>query len=132
MNVKNTLLAGAVFAFLSVALGAFGAHAFKPMLLASGRLDTYELAARYQFYHSLALLITGILQHVVVSRLFRYASLMFSSGIVLFSGSLYLLCFTNNSSFAMVTPVGGLFFMTGWFLLGLGIYKNIKQKRPSL
>lgn len=126
MNVKNTLLAGVVFAFLSVALGAFGAHAFKPMLVASDRLETYELAARYQFYHSLALLITGMLQHVFGARLFRFASIAFVSGILLFSGSLYLLCFTGNTAIAMVTPVGGLFFMTGWFLLGLGIYKNIK------
>ncbi len=126
MNVKNTLLAGVGFAFLSVALGAFGAHAFNQMLVASNRLETYELAARYQFYHSLALLITGILQHVFEEKLFRFASITFVSGILLFSGSLYLLCFTGNTRFAMVTPVGGIFFITGWFLLGLGLLKSPK------
>jgi len=126
MNLKNTLLAGTLFGFLGVALGAFGAHAWKPLLLESGRLDTFELAVRYQFYHSLALLITGILQHLFRSHVFRYTSIMFSCGLLLFSGSLYVLCFTGLTGVALVTPVGGLLLIAGWLLLGFGILKSIK------
>jgi uncharacterized membrane protein YgdD (TMEM256/DUF423 family) len=126
MNLKYTLLAGSLFGFLGVALGAFGAHALKPVLLASGRLDTFELAVRYQFYHSLALLITGILQHLFRSPLFNYASIMFSCGVLLFSGSLYVLCFTGLQGVALVTPVGGLLLIAGWILTGFGIFRSIK------
>lgn len=126
MNKKSTLLAGTLFALLGVALGAFGAHALKPMLLEAGRLETYELAVRYQFYHSLALLITGILQHVFGSPAFRYASITFVCGILFFSGSLYLLCFTGITEIAMITPAGGILFMAGWILLGSGIFKSVK------
>jgi uncharacterized membrane protein YgdD (TMEM256/DUF423 family) len=60
MNIKQTLIAGAVLGLLGVGLGAFGAHALKPTLEANGRLDTFELAVRYQFFHALALLFLGL------------------------------------------------------------------------
>jgi uncharacterized membrane protein YgdD (TMEM256/DUF423 family) len=121
MNQRSSLLAGAILGALGVALGAFGAHAFKPMLVETGRLETYELAVRYAFYHALALLSAGILQHFIQTKYTRLASLFFLLGTILFSGSLYLLCFTNIALFAMATPFGGVLLISGWILLSIGI-----------
>lgn len=121
MNQRSSVLAGAILGALGVALGAFGAHAFKPMLVETGRLETYELAVRYEFYHALALLTTGILQQFIQTKYIRLASLFFLLGTLLFSGSLYLLCFTNITLFAMATPLGGVLLISGWILLTIGI-----------
>jgi uncharacterized membrane protein YgdD (TMEM256/DUF423 family) len=126
MNQRTSLLTGALFGLLGVALGAFGAHALKDMLTASGRLDTYELAVRYQFYHAFALLAVGILQHYLISKYLKIASNFFLSGTLLFSGSLYLLCFTNSTAFAMATPFGGVLLIFGWVFLAVGIFSGKK------
>ena len=123
MNQQRTLLTGAIFGAIGVALGAFGAHALKAMLAESGRLDTYELAVRYEFYHALALLLVGIIQQTLNNRYIKLSSALFALGILMFSGSLYLLCFTQIKTFAMVTPLGGILLIGGWLLLALGIYK---------
>ena len=94
MNTQKTLLAGALVGLFGVAIGAFGAHALKPMLAETGRLETYELAVRYQFYHAFALLVVGILMKSHSHKFFRLSSLFFIVGIIGFSGSLYLLCLT--------------------------------------
>lgn len=121
MNQRSSLLTGAILGALGVALGAFGAHAFKPMLVETGRLETYELAVRYEFYHAFALLSAGILQQFIQTKYIRLASLFFLLGTLFFSGSLYLLCFTSNSLFAMATPLGGVLLISGWILLAFGI-----------
>lgn len=126
MNQRNSLLTGALFGFLGVALGAFGAHALKYMLSASGRLDTYELAVRYQFYHALALLAVGLLQQTTVSKYLKTSSIFFLSGTLLFSGSLYLLCFTGSTTFAIVTPFGGVLLIFGWVFLAVGVFNTKK------
>lgn len=126
MNQRTSLLTGALFGLLGVALGAFGAHALKDMLTASGRLDTYELAVRYQFYHAFALLAVGILQHYLISKYLKIASIFFLSGTLLFSGSLYLLCFTNSTAFAMATPFGGVLLIFGWVFLAVGVFNGKK------
>lgn len=132
MNIRNTLLAGSALGLLGVALGAFGAHALKHILTASGRLETFELAIRYQFYHAFALLITGLLQQIFSHGLLRYASISFLAGTVLFSGSLYLLSLTQVSSFGIITPFGGLLLLAGWIMLMIGIAKSIKYSRHPL
>lgn len=126
MNVKNTLLTASILGLLSVLLGAFGAHALKPMLSAAGRVETFELAVRYSFYHTLALLATGILQHLFPSLWLRNSTLFFLLGIIFFSGSLYAICFTSVSFVVFITPVGGLFFIAGWIALLIGIGKAMK------
>jgi uncharacterized membrane protein YgdD (TMEM256/DUF423 family) len=126
MNQRASLLSGAVFGLLGVAFGAFGAHALKDMLTASGRLDTYELAVRYQFYHAFALLAVGILQHYMISKYFKIASIFFLSGVLLFSGSLYLLCFTSSTAFAMATPFGGVLLIFGWVFFAAGVFNGEK------
>jgi uncharacterized membrane protein YgdD (TMEM256/DUF423 family) len=131
MNTRATLFSGALLALLGVGLGAFGAHALKPVLTASGRMETFELAVRYQFYHAFALLATGILQHTFPTLWLNYASLSTLLGVILFSGSLLAFCFTGVAAQAMITPFGGILLMLGWaFMLG-GILKSMHTKKPS-
>lgn len=123
MNQQQTFVTAAITGALAVALGAFGAHALKPMLLAAGRTDTFELAVRYQFYHTAALFIAGLLQVRYPSKLLRAAPVAFIAGILLFSGSLFALCFTGTLTFALITPAGGVLLLTGWLLLLFGIIR---------
>ena len=124
MNQRTTLLWGAVMGCLAVMIGAFGAHALKPMLTESGRLETYELAVRYQFYHTLALVITGTLMSHFTSTRLHFAALFFVLGIFFFSGSLFVLCFTGLGVMGAVTPLGGVLFIAGWVMLLLGVIKK--------
>ena len=117
MNQKITLLTGAVLGTLGVALGAFGAHALKNLLTQNGRVETYELAVRYQFYHTLAILFVGLMMEKFSHSSMQWSSLLLLIGVLLFSGSLYIYAFTNIKSFAMVTPIGGLFLLAGWAML---------------
>ncbi len=126
MNIRNTLLAGAILGLLGVAIGAFGAHALKDLLQALGRVDTFELAVRYQFYHALALLLNGLLQQVFSTPWLRYASLSFLLGCILFSGSLYALSISGVTTLAYITPFGGLLLLAGWIMLLIGISKSLK------
>ena len=117
LNQKQTLVAGASFGLLGVALGAFGAHALKPVLLANDSIETYELAVRYQFYHAFALLVIGLLMNTINGKLLKYSALCMTVGIFLFSGSLYGLAFKVGRAVAFVTPFGGALFIAGWALL---------------
>lgn len=124
MNQKITLLAGAILGALGVGLGAFGAHALKNLLTQNGRVETYELAVRYQFYHALAMLFIGLLMGKFSDSSLQWSALALLLGVIFFSGSLYVYALTNIKGFAMVTPVGGLFLLIGWILLTLGILKS--------
>jgi uncharacterized membrane protein YgdD (TMEM256/DUF423 family) len=131
MNTKATLLSGALLALLSVTLGAFGAHILKSVLTAAGRMETFELAVRYQFYHAFALLVAGILQHTFPTPWFKYASLSTFPGVLLFSGSLLAFCFTGVSALGIITPFGGVLLMLGWAFMLVGILKSVPIKKPS-
>jgi len=124
MNQRATIVSGAILGCLAVMIGAFGAHALKPTLQAAGKMDVFELATRYQFYHVLALLITGILMNFYPGKKLNYAALCFTIGIFLFSGSLYALCFLSLGLLGHITPLGGLLFIAGWILLALGVLKK--------
>jgi uncharacterized membrane protein YgdD (TMEM256/DUF423 family) len=124
MNQRQALLIGALLGALGVAFGAFGAHALKNLLVKNGRLETYELAVRYQFYHALALLLIGLLMSQYTSATMNWSSRSIFAGVILFSGSLYLFSLTNNTAFAMITPIGGLFLLGGWILLAYAISKK--------
>ncbi len=121
MNQRIILLVASILGFLSVAIGAFGAHALKPLLESSGKTNTFELAIRYQFFHLLAMLVTGLLINTFPSKKLQYAGLFFFLGILFFSGSLYVLCFTGMGIMGIVTPIGGVFFLLGWAFLFYGI-----------
>ncbi|MBD2716389.1 DUF423 domain-containing protein [Microvirga sp. STR05] len=115
MTAKIILQLAALLGALGVAIGAFGAHGLRPMLEASGRFETFETAVRYQFYHALALLAVGILLQVRPElRLLGTTAWLWLGGVLLFSGSLYTLCFTGITKLGAVAPVGGLLLIAGW------------------
>jgi uncharacterized membrane protein YgdD (TMEM256/DUF423 family) len=125
---RQAMTAGALFAALAVILGAFGAHALKAILVPE-QLLVFETGVRYQFYHSFALLITGISFLSFPAKQLKLASTFFIVGIVLFSGSLYAMTLLSISGsglgpIGILTPIGGLFFILGWIMLFLGIFKK--------
>jgi uncharacterized membrane protein YgdD (TMEM256/DUF423 family) len=124
INSRQTLLIASISGFLAVALGAFGAHALKQVLLENNRTDTFELAVRYHFYHTLAFLAIAIFMNHFTSKWLATSALCMLAGLILFSGSLYLLAFTNNTSFAIITPIGGVFLLAGWGFLFLSAFKK--------
>ena len=122
---KLFLLAGSISGMLSVMIGAFGAHALKATLEAHNRLETFETAVKYQFYHSLALLALGALMLHFQHKSFTISGYGFIAGILVFSGSLYVLSLTGITKFGAITPLGGLALTLGWASLAWGIYKSI-------
>ncbi len=121
MNQQNTLLTAAILGCLSVGLGAFGAHALKETLTASGRVDTYELAVKYQFYHTLALLAIGLLMSKIPGSPLMISSALIAGGVILFSGSLYLLALTSLRFVVFLTPLGGVLMLAGWATMAYAI-----------
>ena len=117
---KVWLMTAAIFGFLSVALGAFGAHSLKNVLDEYGK-SIYEKAVLYQMFHAMALLAVGLLQHHFKEVPFGPAGWGFLAGIVLFSGSLYLLAITGIRWLGAITPFGGVAFLFGWLWLIYGI-----------
>ncbi|MFM1654556.1 DUF423 domain-containing protein [Brevibacillus sp. B_LB10_24] len=113
--VKAFLIIGGILAFLSVALGAFAAHALKSKLTPD-RLAVFQTGAQYQMYHALALLLTGMLADRSAALLVT-AGWFFVIGIILFSGSLYALAASGIRKLGAITPLGGLSFLIGWLLL---------------
>lgn len=111
------LFLSALSAFLAVTMGAFGAHALKAVLSAD-MLAVYKTAVTYQMWHALGLGLIAILrnQHSH-SSLLKYAGWLMFSGIILFSGSLYLLSLSGIKWLGMVTPIGGICFLSAWMLL---------------
>jgi uncharacterized membrane protein YgdD (TMEM256/DUF423 family) len=124
INSRQTLLIASFSGFLAVALGAFGAHALKQILLENNRTDTFELAVRYHFYHTFALLVIALLMDRFNSKWMPISALCILTGMILFSGSLYLLALANNTSFAVVTPIGGVFLLAGWGFLFLSVFRK--------
>src|SRR5690242_15282097 len=107
------LLVAAINGFIAVAAGAFGAHGLQSRFDAHA-LQTFETAARYQMYHALAI---GLAALAVRSTAATVACALFLAGIVLFSGSLYLLALTGTRAFGFITPFGGASFLAGWTAL---------------
>ena len=128
MNQRSTLLAAALLGAFSVSIGAFGAHGVKSILEQTGRTETFELAVRYQFYHTLTILLVGLLMNKFETKLLEFASLFFVLGIIFFSGSLYVLSLTGSTWLGAVTPLGGLLFIIGWVLVFVGILRSTSVK----
>jgi uncharacterized membrane protein YgdD (TMEM256/DUF423 family) len=132
---KGFLRAGAFFAMLAVALGAFGAHGLKKVADADA-VAIFDTGVRYQVYHSIALILTGILMASFQGRRLLWAGRFFIAGIILFSGSLYLLTFfrasgiVGLSGLGIVTPIGGLGFLAGWIMMLLS-FTNSSDKLKS-
>ena len=112
-------IAGAVFGFLAVALGAFGAHALRSRL-SPEMLAVFETGVRYQMYHAFAVLIVAAaIGHMGRANLLVISGWSFVLGVILFSGSLYALALSGISTLGAITPLGGLLFLIGWACLAL-------------
>jgi uncharacterized membrane protein YgdD (TMEM256/DUF423 family) len=126
---RKLLIAGMLFALLSVLAGAFGAHALKE-ILSPEDLAVYETAVRYQFYHVFAILFTALFMNDSNAKFTRWAGMLFTSGIIFFSGSLYLITFLISQGslvplpVALATPLGGMLFAFGWLALLVSVFKN--------
>lgn len=119
---RNFLLMAAASGLLLVILGAFGAHALEARLPAQ-HMVWWQKAVHYQGLHTLALLGCGLLALHHPSRNLRVAGGLFFAGMLLFSGSLYLLALTGQRGLAIATPLGGTAFIAGWFCLGLAAWR---------
>jgi uncharacterized membrane protein YgdD (TMEM256/DUF423 family) len=116
MNARIYLAIAAISGALSVAMGAFAAHGLKEILSAPS-MAVMQTGVQYQFYHSIALLVVGLLLRQQPSRLLNMSAMALVIGIFLFCGSLYLLAFSGVHWLGIVTPLGGLAFIVGWILL---------------
>lgn len=126
---KMFLLSGAMLGAIAVAFGAFGAHGLKQLAPAE-TIQFFQTGVQYQMYHAIALLVTGILYERFPNKFTKLAGSFFLIGILLFSGSLYLLAIFKATEIAglskigVITPVGGLCFISGWLLLFAGMLKK--------
>lgn len=129
---KPFIRIGSLMAMIAVILGAFGSHGLEDVLEPE-QLDIYHIGIRYQFYHSLAILAVGLLFYFGKKSLLNYAGWLFFGGILLFSGSLYLLSLRDILAVPVamlgpVTPVGGALFIAGWLLLFLSTFQHHQRK----
>ena len=117
---------GAVNAFLCVGLGAFGAHGLKQRLSAD-MLAVYQTGVQYHFYHALGLIAVGlILLHYPESKPVALSGWLMLTGIVLFSVSLYALSLTGVRGLGVITPFGGVAFLSAWALLAYGVRAGVR------
>ena len=120
--LRGFLMLAAFFGFPGVGLGAFAAHGLKNRLSAE-YLTIFHTGVTYQLVHTLALLGVALLATQIPGRLVAWAGACFAIGILLFSGSLYVLTLTGVSKLGIVTPFGGLAFLAGWLCLGLAAWR---------
>jgi uncharacterized membrane protein YgdD (TMEM256/DUF423 family) len=120
---RRFVVLGAIFALLGVLAGAFAAHALKEAI-GPDRLEIFKTGAQYQLIHALALFAVAFVATKWPGRLVNWAGWLFVAGIVLFSGSLYVLAATNIRWLGAITPLGGLCFIAGWICLALGVIQS--------
>ncbi len=120
-NMKTLLTIGSLFAAFSVLMGAFGAHGFKNILSVED-LAIFEIAVRYQMYNALGLLLMGVAGFYLTEKLVSIPAYFLILGTVIFSGSLFLIVFTNLRWFGAVAPIGGLCLIIGWLLFAYNMY----------
>ncbi|PKH11823.1 DUF423 domain-containing protein [Planomicrobium sp. MB-3u-38] len=125
--MKFFLIAGAVNALLSVAFGAFGAHMLEGRV-ADKYLDTWQTAVQYQMFHSIGLIVVAVLMSTtLIGPLgsLNWAGYLMLAGIIIFSGSLYILSLTGISILGAITPIGGVAFIAGWVMLIIAAMKAL-------
>jgi uncharacterized membrane protein YgdD (TMEM256/DUF423 family) len=118
---RTFVLIGALAGVAGVGLGAFGAHGLRGRL-SPEMLAVFETGVRYHMYHALALVTTAALMGRLDGRLINAAGWLFTAGIVLFSGSLYVVALTGVGVFGAITPIGGLAFLAGWACLAIASF----------
>jgi len=122
---RRLIVIAAMNGFLAVVLGAFGTHTFKTRL-APEMLTIFETGVRYQIYHAFALLCVGLIIERRPSTCLKWAGRLFILGIIIFSGSLYLLALTGHKWFGAITPFGGAAFLAGWATLAVSAWRTEK------
>jgi len=122
-----TLFLSALCAFLAVAMGAFGAHGLKAVL-SPEMMTVYKTAVTYQMWHALGLALVAFLraQYPEV-KILKYAAWSMFFGVILFSGSLYILSITGIRWLGMITPIGGVCFLSAWLLIMIFSLKSFKE-----
>ena len=125
--MKSILTIAALSGLLAVVLGAFGAHALKKMI-SPEMLEVYKTGVQYQFYHTFALLAVGVLIHFNTSKALQWSGYLFVVGILLFSGSLYVMTITGIKALGIITPFGGTVWIAAWFLLMVHCRKLTNSK----
>jgi uncharacterized membrane protein YgdD (TMEM256/DUF423 family) len=126
MNGKTILTLAGISGALAVGLGAFGAHSLEALLMQNGRLDTFQTAVNYHFYHTLALVGIGILAVIKPDwKGIAFSAWCMVLGILIFSGSLYFLSLSGITWVGAITPLGGLAFILGWCSLVYLSFKNV-------
>lgn len=121
-TIKRELIIASIFFALAVALGAFGAHGLKPRLSAKA-IQTYQTGINYQFLHAIALFIVSFIGVQFKIR-FQQTYWAFVMGIIFFSFNCYLYAVTEIKTFAMIVPLGGIFFLLGWLILIIKLFKS--------
>lgn len=121
---RQFLIIAAVLGFFGVALGAFGAHGLESTLEANGRTDTFETAARYHMYHALALIGVAWLAKQYPSRLMTWAGYLLTVGVLIFSGSLYILAVADLGIMGAIAPIGGTALLAGWGCIGYAAWQH--------
>ena len=121
--MREWIIIGSIFAGLSVLIGAFGAHGLKGKISIED-LVIFEVGVRYQMYHALALILLGLLGVSIPEKFLILPGIFFCSGIIIFSGSLYLMVLLNMRWLGAITPIGGALLIFGWLSLVFKIYKN--------
>lgn len=124
MKSNKIISVGFFLLALSVAIGAFGAHSLKPILMANASLDTFQKAEFYQFICSFAIILLGFLQKSYPEINFKLDFNCILASILLFSGSLYALCLTNVGLFGAITPIGGILMIFAFANIGQKVYRN--------
>ena len=120
--MKLYIITGSAFAALAILLGAFGSHALKQKLTLE-QLEIYDIATRYLMFHALGIFAIGILGYQVPSEILTLPLLLMVLGILIFSGSLYLISLAGYKKLGMVTPIGGLALIISWLMVAYNIYK---------
>ena len=120
--MKLFIITGSVFAALAILFGAFGSHALKEKLTLE-QLEIYDIATRYLMFHALGIFAIGILGYQVPKEVLTWPLLLMIFGILIFSGSLYLISLAGYKKLGMVTPIGGLALIISWLMVAYNIYK---------
>ncbi len=119
---KKIILIAAILGAGAVVLSASGAHFLGDYLRENNYQDTYETAVKYHFYHTIVLLLIGLMAHRIKPFWKKLLVILFTGGILLFSGSLYLISLFHTSFLGWLTPIGGLLLIAGWVSIGITAY----------
>ena len=122
--MKLFIILGALNGFIAVALGAFGAHGLEGKI-PDKYLETWQTAVQYQMFHAVGLLVLGLLAGKISSPLINWSGWLMLIGIILFSGSLFVLSITQIKVLGAITPLGGVSFLVAWVLMIIAAYKYL-------